>query len=364
MKAIISGGGTGGHVFPAIAIADALKKRMPEADILFVGALGRLEMEKVPAAGYPIKGLKISGLQRSLTPANLSFPFKVIKSIMDSRRIIKEFRPDVAIGVGGYASGPLLFTASCMKIPTVIQEQNSFPGITNKMLAKRAGKICVAFENMDQFFPAVKIVLTGNPVRKNMVDIEGKKEEAMKFFGLKSNCRTVLFVGGSLGARTINLSAAKYLDLFTSQGIQVIWQTGKSFYTEARSISEKFNNVPVRVFDFITRMDYAYAAADLIVSRAGAIAVSELEIISKPVILIPSPNVAEDHQTKNAMALVNKKAAIMVKDSESVEKLGGVIMMVMNDESLQKQLTGEMKKIACTDSDEKITDVILNLIKK
>lgn len=364
MRIIISGGGTGGHVFPAIAIADALKKMAPDATILFVGAEGRLEMEKVPAAGYEIKGLKISGLQRKISAGNLSFPFKVLKSLLDARKIIRNFKPDVAVGVGGYASGPLLFAASLMGVPTVIQEQNSFPGLTNKLLAKRAKKICVAYENMDRFFPSGKIILTGNPVRKSMVDIEGKRDDAMQFFGLKNHYKTVLFIGGSLGARTINRSAEKILDILTSSGIQVIWQTGKLYYQQASGAGEKFKEVPVRVHEFITRMDYAYAAADFIVSRAGAIAVSELEIIAKPLILIPSPNVAEDHQTKNALALVNRNAAIMVKDDEAEEKLGPVLMMLMQNTQLQQDISEHLKTISCKDSDEKISEVILELVKK
>lgn len=364
MRIIISGGGTGGHVFPAIAIADALKKKVPDAAILFVGAVGRLEMGKVPAAGYEIKGLKISGLQRKISVENLSFPFKVLNSLLEARNIIREFMPDVAVGVGGYASGPLLFAASLMGVPTLIQEQNSFPGLTNKLLAIRAKRICVAYENMDRFFPSGKIILTGNPVRKSMVDIEGKRDAAMQYFGLKNDLSTVLFIGGSLGARTINRSAEKILDMLTSSGIQVIWQTGKLYYQQAAGASEKYTAAPVRVHEFITRMDYAYAAADFIVSRAGAIAVSELEIIAKPLILIPSPNVAEDHQTKNAMALVNRNAAIMVKDSEAEGKLGSVLMSLVQNKQLQEDISEHLKTISCKDSDEKISEVILELVKK
>jgi len=364
LRVIISGGGTGGHIFPAIAIADALKKRIPDIEILFVGAKGRLEMEKVPAAGYPIKGLRISGLQRKLTLENLSFPYKVIKSIMDSRKIIKEFKPDVAVGVGGYASGPLLLTAACMKIPAVIQEQNSFPGKTNKWLSGRVDRICVAYDDMQQFFPADKIIMTGNPVRKEMVSIEGKKEEALQYFGLKDGLKTVLFIGGSLGARTINQSARGCLRLLTANRIQVIWQTGKFYYPETLPLISETYDVPVKIVDFISRMDYAYAAADIVVSRAGAIAVSELEIIGKPVILVPSPNVAEDHQTKNALSLVNKHAAILIKDIESVEKMGDEIMRLISDETLQAELAKNIKSIACSNSDEKITDVIIELINK
>lgn len=364
IRVIVSGGGTGGHIFPAIAIADALKKRIHGIEILFVGAKGRLEMEKVPAAGYTIKGLSISGLQRSLTLENLSFPYKVIRSIMDSRKIIKEFKPDVAVGVGGYASGPLLFTAACMNIPAVIQEQNSFPGKTNKWLSRRVDRICVAYDHMQQFFPANKIIMTGNPVRKEMVSIQGKKEEALQYFGLKNGLKTVLFIGGSLGARTINQSARECLPLLTANRIQVIWQTGKYYYPDTLPLISEPYNVPVKIVDFISRMDYAYAAADIVVSRAGAIAVSELEIIGKPVILVPSPNVAEDHQTKNALSLVNKNAAILIKDIEAVGKIGDEIIKLINDETLQAELAKNIKSIACSDSDEKITDVIIELINK
>jgi len=362
IKAIISGGGTGGHIFPAIAIADALKKRIPGIKILFVGAKGRLEMEKVPAAGYPIKGLKISGLQRRLTLENLSFPFKVIKSVLDSLRIIKEFKPDVAVGVGGYASGPLLFAATWLKIPSVIQEQNSFPGKTNKWLCGRVDRICVAYENMQLFFPVNKITLTGNPVRKEMVRIEGKKEEALNYFGLEKGLKTILFIGGSLGARTINMSARTCLHLLTANRIQVIWQTGKFYYPETLPLISESYEVPVKIVDFISRMDYAYAAADIVVSRAGAIAVSELEIIGKPVILVPSPNVAEDHQTRNALSLVDKKAAILIKDTDAVEMMGDELMKLVQDETLQGELAKNIQSIACADSDEKITDVIIELI--
>ncbi|MBI4931260.1 MAG: undecaprenyldiphospho-muramoylpentapeptide beta-N-acetylglucosaminyltransferase [Bacteroidetes bacterium] len=366
MKVIISGGGTGGHIFPAIAIASALKKIDEKTEILFVGAKGRMEMEKVPSAGYKIEGLWISGLQRRLTIDNLSFPFKVISSLMKSKKIIKSFRPDVAVGTGGFASGPLLRTASGMNIPCLIQEQNSFPGITNKLLGKRVNKICVAYEGMEKYFPKEKIIVTGNPVRQDILSLEGKREKAFKDFSLNPNKKTVLFLGGSLGARTINQSVASCMDLLIKNNIQIIWQTGQSYIQYATEVTSQLprEDNGVRVYGFLSRMDLAYACADIVVSRAGAISLSELAIVKKPCILVPSPNVAEDHQTKNAMALVKKDSAILVKDSESREKLGQEIISLMNDTQRQTKLSQNIFRLAFPNSAEVIAKEVMKLTSK
>jgi len=312
-KFILSGGGTGGHIYPAIAIANELKAQFPDCEILFVGAKDKMEMQKVPQAGYPIKGLWIAGLQRKLTLQNLMFPVKVIDSLIKSRRIIKAFKPDVVIGTGGFASGPLLRAAAVMNIPIVVQEQNSFPGITNKILSKRASVICVAYDNLERFFPKNKIKLTGNPVREDLLSIDNKRLDALTYFALDATKKTLLVLGGSLGSRRINQLIAKELDFITNQNIQVIWQCGKLYFDEYSHFNEKPN---VKVVSFVDRMDLAYAAADIIISRAGASSVSELCLVGKPVIFIPSPNVAEDHQTKNAKAIVDKNGAILLKESE------------------------------------------------
>ncbi|MBC7864832.1 MAG: undecaprenyldiphospho-muramoylpentapeptide beta-N-acetylglucosaminyltransferase [Bacteroidia bacterium] len=304
LKVIISGGGTGGHIFPAVAIANQVKKIVPNAEILFVGALGRMEMEKVPAAGYKIIGLNIAGLQRKLTLSNFSFPFKLISSMIKAKKIIKEFAPDIAVGTGGYASGPTLKAACNKGIPALIQEQNSYPGITNKILSKKVNKICVAYEGMEKFFPKEKIILTGNPVRMDIENTRTKKEEGLKFFGLQPGKKTLLIIGGSLGARTINQSIGAGINKFAEAGIQVLWQTGKNYFETAKQQTSHLKEKGIFAFDFITKMDFAYAVADCVVSRAGASSVSELCIVKMPCILVPSPNVAEDHQTKNAMALV------------------------------------------------------------
>lgn len=363
MKVIISGGGTGGHIFPAIAIANALKKSVKDIDILFVGAKGKMEMEKVPAAGYEIKGLWISGLQRRLTYKNLLFPFKVLSSIYRSRKIIKSFKPDVVIGVGGYASGPMLKAATGVGIPTVIQEQNSFPGITNKILAKKVDKICVAYEGMEKFFPKDKIVLTGNPVRQDIINSSCTKEDAVKFFELDSNKKTVLVIGGSLGARTINECINNILPFFVNNNIQLIWQTGKSYYSIASENVNNITNTNIKIFEFINRMDYAYKIADIIISRAGAIAISELCLVGKPVILIPSPNVAEDHQTKNALSLSSQNAAIVVKDINAKESLSDVLSQLISNFEKQKELSTNMLLMAHKNAADKIVEVILNLVK-
>ncbi len=361
LRIIISGGGTGGHIFPAIAIANALKKINPENEILFVGAEGRMEMEKVPAAGYKIVGLRISGIQRKLSVKNFLLPVKIIKSVLKAKSIIKNFSPNVAIGVGGYASGPLLYAAAALKIPTLIQEQNSYAGITNKILSKRAKVICVAYEGMEKYFPSEKIIVTGNPVREEMINIIGKKEEACRFFGLDKNKKTVLVIGGSLGARTINESIASSLNEFREKGYQLIWQTGRSFSERAEQMVSALNEKGIITFNFIQRMDFAFAVADLIISRAGASSVSELSLVAKPAILVPSPNVAEDHQTKNAMALVNRKAALMVTDAEAKEKLLETAWTVLEDELLLKSLSENISKMAVKDSALRIANEIYKL---
>jgi UDP-N-acetylglucosamine--N-acetylmuramyl-(pentapeptide) pyrophosphoryl-undecaprenol N-acetylglucosamine transferase len=362
LRVIVSGGGTGGHIFPAIAIANALMKMNAANEILFVGALGRMEMEKVPAAGYKIEGLNISGIQRKLTYKNLILPFRVWQSVMKSKRIIKNFSPDVVIGVGGYASGPLLYAATSMKIPSLIQEQNSYAGVTNKILAKRVQRIFVAYEGMDRFFPKEKIMITGNPVREDMTKIDGKREEALKFFGLEANKKTILVIGGSLGARTINESIEAALNDFKVKDIQLIWQTGVSFHPKAKKAIESLNTNGITTFEFIQRMDYAYAAADVIISRAGASSVSELALVAKPVILVPSPNVAEDHQTKNAMALTDKNAAILVRDADAKTDLLKIAFEILDDNQLKQTLSQNIKNFAQTDSAIKIAEEVYKLV--
>ncbi len=363
MKAIISGGGTGGHIFPAIAIANAIKQREPDADILFVGAEGRMEMEKVPAAGYKIKALPIVGLQRRLTLKNLAIPFKMMKSQRMVKKILLEFRPDVVVGVGGYASAPTLKTAARMGLPTLLQEQNSFPGLTNKMLAKKAKTICVAYEGMERFFPAEKIVLTGNPVRAAIEESTIGKPEGREYFMLSENRKTLLSVGGSLGARSINEMIIDHLDFFKDNNIQIIWQTGKWMYEEAvKQVKATGVEEWVKVHQFISRMDMAYAAADVVVSRAGAIAISELCACAKPIILIPSPNVAEDHQTKNAMALVNKSAAMMVTDSDCHENGLPMAKELLDDTSKQEEMSHNIRQLAHRNAAGHIVDEIMKLI--
>jgi UDP-N-acetylglucosamine--N-acetylmuramyl-(pentapeptide) pyrophosphoryl-undecaprenol N-acetylglucosamine transferase len=362
-KFIISGGGTGGHIFPAIAIADALKKKLPKAQVLFVGAKGRMEMQKVPSAGYQIIGLWISGLQRRITTDNLLFPIKIIASLLKARSIIRSFKPDAVIGVGGYASGPTLRAAVAMGIPTLIQEQNSYPGITNKILAQKVNRICVAYEGMEKYFPKSSIVLTGNPVRRDIVMISDKRAEALSFFRLTKEAPVLLIVGGSLGARTINESIMTSLGLLVENGLQVIWQTGIAFAEKADEAVKPFEKKGIRNFVFITRMDMAYAAADLVVSRAGAIAISELCLVGKPAILIPSPNVAEDHQTKNATALVVKNAALLIKDNEAREKLGESIVALAGNKQLKDQLSKNICQLAFPDAADHIADQIIGCLK-
>lgn len=357
-KFILSGGGTGGHIYPAIAIANELKSRFPDADILFVGAKDKMEMQKVPHAGYKIKGLWIAGLQRKLTIQNAMFPFKLLNSLWESRKIIKEFKPDVVIGTGGFASGPLLKMANSLDIPTLIQEQNSFPGITNKLLSKKANVICVAYDNLERFFAKDKMILTGNPVRQDLIDIEGKRDEAIRYFKLDANKKTLLVLGGSLGSRRINQLIEKELDKILSLGFQVIWQCGK-FYLEDY---QKYNGYKVQVVAFIDRMDLVYAASDIVISRAGASSVSELCLVGKPVIFIPSPNVAEDHQTKNAQAVVNKKGAILLKESQLEDEFGIIFESLVKDLGKQEQLGQNIKKLALPKATEQIVDEIVKLI--
>lgn len=360
-KVIISGGGTGGHIFPAIAIANALKEKVEGVDILFVGAKGKMEMEKVPNAGYPIKGLWISGLQRKLTDTrNFLFPFKLISSLWNSFWIVKRFKPQVVVGTGGYASGPLLFVSSKLGVSALIQEQNSYPGITNKLLAKTVQCICVAYDKMERFFPKQKMLFLGNPVRQDILEVATKREEAITYFGLDRTKKTVLVVGGSLGARTINESMALCLDMF--EGTQLIWQTGKAYAQQGEK--DAANKTNIKVLPFISRMDLAYAAADVVVSRAGASTISELCLIGKPAILVPSPNVAEDHQTKNAAALTDKNAALMVKDVKAKIELTEVLRELLQNEQKQKELGENIQQLAKHQSAEKIAEEVIKLAQR
>ena len=361
-KAIISGGGTGGHIFPAIAIADELKRRNPEIDILFVGAEGKMEMEKVPAAGYTIKALPIVGFKRKFALSNFVLPFKIIGSLLKARKILKEFKPDVAVGVGGYASGPLLKSATMKKVPSLVQEQNSFPGKTNRILSKSVQKICVAYDGLERFFPKEKIVLTGNPTRRDMVLIDGKESEAYDFYGFHSSKDTVLIIGGSLGARTLNESVIAQLEQLKSSGVQVLWQCGKLYYERLTEELKDVDLGTVKMVQFIDRMDLAYAMADVVISRAGAISVSELCLVKKPTILIPSPNVAEDHQTKNAMALVEKNAAILVKDVDAKEKMVSAVLELLKDESKCKELSRNIEYLGKPNATHSIVDELEKLI--
>lgn len=362
-RVIISGGGTGGHIFPAISIANTIKKRYPEADILFVGAADRMEMEKVPAAGYKIIGLPVSGFDRSHLLRNIKVLTLLIKSLSLAKKTIREFKPDVAVGVGGYASGPTLWSAASLGVPALIQEQNSYAGVTNKLLAKKVEKICVAYEGMERFFPKEKLVLTGNPVRADLAEAKNNKKEALAHFGLANNKKTILIVGGSLGARTINQSIQGGLGKLLDNDVQVIWQTGKYYYSKAEAFLKPYADCAVRCSAFINRMDYAYAAADLVISRAGASSISELCLLEKPVILVPSPNVAEDHQTKNAMALVDKNAAVMVKDMEADAKLIPTALDLIVDESKLQTLSKQIAQLAQRNSAERIVDEIIKIIR-
>ncbi len=361
IKIIVSGGGTGGHIFPAISIANALKQKHSDCEILFVGAEGKMEMEKVPAAGYDIIGLPIRGLQRSFSKENLKFFPRLLRSIWKAKAIVKGFQPDAVVGVGGYASGPLLHAAARLGVPTLIQEQNSYAGITNKLLAKKAKKICVAYDGMERFFPAHKILLTGNPVRKDLLNIASKREEAMDYFELNPNKKTVLIVGGSLGARTINNSVLGSLAQISESEVQVIWQTGKYYIERVREELKNWDVAGLKVFDFLGRMDLAYAAADLVISRAGAGTISELCLVEKPCILVPSPNVSEDHQTKNAMALVNKNAAVMVKDNDAERELVFIALNLINNTEQLSELSSNCKALAKPNAADEIAEQIIAL---
>ncbi|MFM7017072.1 MAG: undecaprenyldiphospho-muramoylpentapeptide beta-N-acetylglucosaminyltransferase [Bacteroidota bacterium] len=361
-KVIISGGGTGGHIFPALSIAHALKKINPSTEILFVGAEGKMEMEKVPAAGFNIIGLPIAGIKRSLSLDNLFFPIKLIKSLSKANSILKSFKPDIAIGVGGYASGPMLFAASLNGVPTLIQEQNSYPGITNKILSRKATKICVAYEQMDQFFAASKIMFTGNPVREDIKDLSNKKEAAAAYFNLSSSVPTLLIVGGSQGARSINKAILAGIEKLHTAGVQVIWQTGKTFFPEANDKIKQLNLEKMKAFDFISKMDLAYAMCDVVVARAGASTVSELCIVEKPAILVPLPTAAEDHQTKNCLSLVNRNAAILVKDQEAFSILVDEALSLLNNPEKRKELSLNIAPLARPDAAETIAREIYSII--
>lgn len=368
MKIIISGGGSGGHIFPAVAIANAVKARWSDADILFVGAEGRMEMEKVPAAGYKIVGLPIAGLQRKLTPANilknLQLPFLIVKSRRKVKSIIADFAPDIVVGVGGFASEPTLKAAAAMGYKTLLQEQNSYAGLTNKMLARKAQKICVAYDGMERFFPKEKIVFTGNPVRADIEQMSATSAEGRQHFGLEPEGRVLLSVGGSLGARSINEMIISHLHFFCENRIQLLWQTGRWMYDEAVAAVEKAQvGQWVKVHQFIQRMDLAYAAADIVVSRAGAIAISELCLVGKPVVLIPSPNVAEDHQTKNALALVDRGAAVMVKDVDCGSQGLAAVKDLFDAPERQAAMCAAISKMAVRGAADKIVDQIEKLIK-
>ncbi|MFC3196619.1 undecaprenyldiphospho-muramoylpentapeptide beta-N-acetylglucosaminyltransferase [Parapedobacter deserti] len=360
-RIIISGGGTGGHIFPAIAIANALKRLAPDTELLFVGANGRMEMDKVPAAGYAIVGLDIQGINRKSWWKNLTLPFKLYKSITKAKQIVRDFKPDVAVGVGGYASGPLLHTAAQLGVPCLIQEQNSYAGITNKRLANQVAKICVAFDGMERFFPKGKILFTGNPIRRESVNVRNKRFEAIELLSLSPNKKTILLTGGSLGARTLNACMLIGLDKLAAADIQLVWQCGEYYYDELKqAIGNRYDD-RVRLKAFLHRMDLAYAAADVIIARAGAGTIAELCAVGKPVILVPSPNVAEDHQTKNAQALVDKEAALMVRDVEAPDKLIGTALDLLNNRAICDTLKTNIKQLAVLDADEVIAREVLKL---
>jgi UDP-N-acetylglucosamine--N-acetylmuramyl-(pentapeptide) pyrophosphoryl-undecaprenol N-acetylglucosamine transferase len=359
-RIIISGGGTGGHIFPAIAIANAIKSTAPDCEILFVGAERRMEMEKVPAAGYKIIGLPIAGLQRKKIWKNFSVLTKLVRSLSMASKIIESFKPDAVIGVGGYASGPVLWKASRSNVPVFIQEQNSYAGLTNKLLARKARKIFVAYEGMERYFAAEKIIITGNPVRQDISDIATKRDEAIKFFDLDSSKKTILFIGGSLGARTLNESIKNGLSIIEESNIQLIWQSGGLYYKEAQALIANYKGKNIRLIDFIKCMDLAYAASDVVISRAGALSISELCLAGKPAILVPSPNVAEDHQMQNALALTMKDAAILVKDNEARVTLIKTALWLVENDIRCAQLSINISKLAISASAEKIAEIILS----
>ncbi|MCM4155849.1 undecaprenyldiphospho-muramoylpentapeptide beta-N-acetylglucosaminyltransferase [Gramella sp. AN32] len=360
LKVILSGGGTGGHIYPAIAIADEIMRRFPKADILFVGAKDRMEMEKVPQAGYKIEGLWISGLERKLSFKNLQFPFKLLSSLAKSRKIIQRFKPNVVIGTGGFASGPLLKVANSKGIPTLIQEQNSLPGITNRLLSKSANIICAAYEEVKKVFPSEKTIITGNPVRKDLLNVDNLRSEGTEYFKLNPAKKTVLVLGGSLGARRINTLIEKNLKKFQTENVQLIWQVGKLYYSEYK----KYGSSNVITKEFINRMDLAYAAADVIISRAGAGSVSELCIVGKPVVFIPSPNVAEDHQTKNAQSISGKNAAMLLKESELKQKFETDFFSLLKNDQKLEEYSANIKKLARPNATSAIVDEVEKLIKK
>jgi UDP-N-acetylglucosamine--N-acetylmuramyl-(pentapeptide) pyrophosphoryl-undecaprenol N-acetylglucosamine transferase len=362
MKFIISGGGTGGHIFPAVAIANEIRRREPTADILFVGANGRMEMTRVPEAGYEIVGLDITGLQRRLTPQNLLFPMRVFRSVRKAGKLVESFRPDAVVGVGGYASAPVLLAATSRGIPSLIQEQNSYAGLVNKLLGRRVNKICVAYEGMESFFPADKMVLTGNPVRTEIA--RGNRAEAQQFFGLDTTKKTLLIIGGSLGARTLNLATAAALPRLREAGIQLLWQTGKLYYPEAQRQAADYAADKLQALEFIQRMDLAYAAADVVISRAGALSVSELCLTGKASVLVPSPNVAEDHQTKNALALVSKGAAVLITDEHAAARLYDETLRLLADAERQRQLSERVHELARPNATIAIVDELFKLVKK
>ncbi|MBR6202891.1 MAG: undecaprenyldiphospho-muramoylpentapeptide beta-N-acetylglucosaminyltransferase [Bacteroidaceae bacterium] len=363
LRVIVSGGGTGGHIFPAVSIANAIKRQHPEAEILFVGAQGRMEMQRVPAAGYKIEGLPVRGLVRPLwSPKNIGVMMDFMKSKKMVKQIIRDFKPQVAVGVGGYASAPTLNAAYAMGIPCLIQEQNSYAGVTNKSLAKKAQKVCVAYSGMERFFPADKIIMTGNPVRQNLLDNQVTKEKARESFGLAPDKKTVLIIGGSLGAKTVNESVLAHLDEIRNSNVQLIWQTGKYYSQSIAEALSQTDEVPnMKVMDFISSMDNAYAAADIVVSRAGASSISELCLLGKPCILVPSPNVAEDHQTKNAMALSTKDAAIFIADKDAREQLIGVALKTVEDDVKLASLSENVKKLAFHNSADVIAEEVYKL---
>jgi len=360
LRVIIAGGGTGGHIFPAVAIGHALQRMRPGTELLFVGAKNKMEMEKVPQEGFEIIGLDIAGFQRGSILKNLSLPLKLLKSRMQARSIIRQFKPGVIVGVGGYASFPVLNAGQSMNVPTLIQEQNSFAGKSNKILGKRAKAICVAYENMEQFFPKDKIIITGNPVRKNISDMEKTTEEGIAKFGLNKGIKTILIVGGSLGAKSINESVDAGLDELMKENVQVIWQTGKPYYEQAKKRAEPFSD-KVKVLDFIKEMDCAYAAADVVISRAGALAIAELCIVGKPVVFVPYPYAAEDHQTSNAMALVKRNAAMLVKDSDAKATLIKTLKKILQDSNLQKTMSANLKAMAIKNADERIAGKVIEI---
>lgn len=361
-RIMISGGGTGGHIYPAIAIANAWCAKHPDSEILFVGAEGKMEMQKVPEAGYRIVGLKVAGLQRSLSLSNLSFPFKLYGSIKKSKQLIAEFRPHAVVGVGGYASGPLLYVAQSKGIPTLLQEQNSYAGLTNKWLSKKAKRICVAYPDMEQFFPAEKLAITGNPVRKDIIELSGKREAALAHFALEPDRKVLLVLGGSLGARTLNKAVLADMQQIEAAGYQVLWQSGKYYFEEMIAEVKSSGLKHIHVKEFIREMDLAYAAADVVVSRAGALSVSELSLVGKPVVFIPSPNVAEDHQTKNALAYVNQGAAVILQDAEAIGQLWKTVENILKTPERAAKLSQNIRQLAKPDAAEEIVKALEEII--